>query len=94
MQADALLITLDHQKVLQWLSINGIQPIMPAGTDRALGERAYFVRLFDEAPLFHTLTAAEVERRLVFGLLHSLVIYASSKHHFSVVWKRPAFQNI
>jgi hypothetical protein len=71
-QADALLISLDPQRVLRWLATNGVQPTLPTGTDRALAERAHFVRLFDEASLFHTLTAADAERRLVFGLLHSL----------------------
>jgi len=71
-QADALLISLDPQRVLRWLSANGVRPSIPTGTDRSLAERAHFVRLFDEASLFHTLTAADAERRLVFGLLHSL----------------------
>jgi hypothetical protein len=34
-QADALLITLDPQRVLRWLAANGVQPTIPAGTNRA-----------------------------------------------------------
>lgn len=71
-QADALLITLDPKRVLRWLSANGVQPQLPPGTNRELAERAYFVRLFDEANLTHTLGAGEPEHRLVFGLLHTL----------------------
>lgn len=71
-QADALLISLDPRRVLEWLSTNGIQPQIPAGTDRGLAERAHFVRLFNDVNLTHTLNAGEAERRLVFGLLHTL----------------------
>jgi hypothetical protein len=60
------------QRVLRWLAANGVQPTIPAGTNRALAERAHFIRLFDSTTLFHTLTVADAERRLVFGLLHSL----------------------
>lgn len=71
-QADAILISLDPQRVLRWLSANGVQPQISAGTNRDLAERAHFVRLFNDASLTHTLGAADAERRLVFGLLHTL----------------------
>jgi len=71
-QADALLLTLDPKRVLRWLSANGVQPQIPPGANRDLAERAYFVRLFNEANLTHTLSAGEPEHRLVFGLLHTL----------------------
>lgn len=71
-QADAILISLDPDHVIRWLTANGFQPTLPPGSDTALARRAYFVRLFDEALLHHTLTVTEAERRMVFGLLHSL----------------------
>ncbi len=71
-QADALLISLDPARVLRWLEANGVQPTVPAGDDRTLAERSYFVQLFDEVDLYHTFTAADAERRMVFGLLHTL----------------------
>lgn len=71
-QADALLITLDPERVLNWLAVNGVQPTIPAGTVPEAARRAYFVQLFDNASLYHTLDARDEERRLVFGLLHTL----------------------
>jgi len=63
-QADALLISLDPQRVLRWLAANGAQPQIPAGTNRDLAERSHFVRLFNDASLTHTLSAADAEGRL------------------------------
>jgi hypothetical protein len=71
-QADAILLSLDPERVLRWLSLNAFQPMLPPGTDAAAARRSYFIKLFDEAPLHYTLTAADAERRMVFGLLHSL----------------------
>jgi hypothetical protein len=71
-QADALLVSLDPERVLHWLAANGAQPAIPMGTNADFARRSYFVRLFDHASLYHTLDARESERRLVFGLLHSL----------------------
>ena len=70
--ADAILVSLDPHRVLQWLAANSVQSQIPTGRNRELAERAHFVRLFDNATFTHTLTALESERRLVFGLLHTL----------------------
>jgi hypothetical protein len=71
-QADALLISLDPAHVIRWLEANGIRPTLPAGGDPELVQRGYFVQLFDDIDLYHTFTAADAERRMVFGLLHTL----------------------
>lgn len=71
-QADALLISLDPARVLRWLADNGVQVTLPVGNDHVLAERGYFVQLFDEVDFYHTFTAADAERRMVFGLLHTL----------------------
>lgn len=71
-QADALLVSLDPDRVVRWLQLNGVQPNISGGTDAQLSTRAYFVKLFDGASLFHTIGPDAPERRMVFGLLHTL----------------------
>ncbi len=75
-QADALLMTLDAGRVMRWLRALGINAAPPAGSDQGLAEKASFVRLFHDAALNVTLDASQVERRLVFGLLHTLGHFA------------------
>lgn len=70
-QADALLINLNPKRVLAWLERNGCQPQIPAGTDRDLCGKAYFVQLLSDAPLRETLSEDWREARMVFGLLHT-----------------------
>lgn len=71
-QADALLVSLDPARVLRWMSVNGVQPQVPLGSDLEKSSRAYFVKLFDSASLFHTVGSDRSELRMAFGLLHSL----------------------
>ncbi|KTB47807.1 hypothetical protein DEALK_06520 [Dehalogenimonas alkenigignens] len=71
-QADALMLSLDHNRVLKWLERNGFNPKLPNGGDKDLSSKAYFVRLFDNIPLRETLGADNPEARMVFGLLHTL----------------------
>jgi hypothetical protein len=71
-QADAVLLRLEHTKVLRWMDANGFAPSLPPGEDREVSARAYFVRLMDLQPLRQTIQATASETRLVFGLLHSL----------------------
>ena len=71
-QADALLVTLDPNAILRWLSLNGISVTLPGGSDHEQSIKAYFVSLFDNVSPYHTLGAEQVEIRMVFGLLHSL----------------------
>ena len=47
--ADALLLSLNPERVCIWLQRNGFPPILPAGSDPDLTRRAYFVQLFDGA---------------------------------------------
>lgn len=69
-QADAILLRLDHDAVLRWMSANGFAPRLPRGEDPTLSAKAYFVNLLDGVSLRQTVQAPEA--RLVFGLLHTL----------------------
>lgn len=71
-QADALLLRLDHNRVCRWLESNSFTPILPQGTDPSYSKPAYFAQLFHEVSLFETLKADQAIPRLVFGLLHTL----------------------
>lgn len=71
-EADAILLRLDHDAVLDWLLVNGFPPVLPAGEDSSLSRRAYFVRLLDGVPVRQTLASSQHEARMVFGLLHTL----------------------
>lgn len=71
-QADALLLSLNPERVIVWLERNGCQPIIPSGSDANLAQRAYFIQLLNETPLRETLLANRREERMVIGLLHTL----------------------
>lgn len=71
-QADALLLRLDHNAVLRWMAANGFSPRLPEGDDPSLSSRAYFVQLLDGVSLRQTIPGTRAEARLVFGLLHTL----------------------
>lgn len=71
-EADAVLLRLDHDAVTEWLAANGMRLAVPAGEDAALSRRACFVRLLDGVPLRHTMPSNQPEARMVFGLLHTL----------------------
>jgi hypothetical protein len=70
-QADALLLSLDPERVCIWLERNGLTPTLPSGSDPSLAQRAYFVQLFDNISLRETLDASRPEVRMVFNLLHT-----------------------
>ena len=70
-QADALLLTLDANRVLTWLNSNHLTPTLPNGNDPSAVAKAYFVRLFDDVPLRETIGLGRPEARMVFGLLHT-----------------------
>jgi hypothetical protein len=70
-QADAILLRLDHAAVIRWLSENGFSPTMPRGEDSSLAARAHFVRLLDGVSLRQSIPNNQAEARLVFGLLHT-----------------------
>jgi hypothetical protein len=71
-QADALLLALNPDRVIKWLGLNGFQPNIPIGSDLALARRAYFVQLFSDVSFRETLRADHGAARMVFGLLHTL----------------------
>ena len=70
-QADALMIRLDPERVCLWLKRNGFPPNLPDGGSPDLTQQAYFVQLFHDAPLRETLGSDRPHARLVFGLLHT-----------------------
>jgi len=72
-QADAIIVQLDVQRVWKWLELNGITPNLShkfSDTERA--RKAYFVRLLSPAILRQTLTRDNFEARMVFCLLHTM----------------------
>lgn len=71
-EADAVLLRLDHDAVLDWLAANGLPPSVPAGQDASVSRRSYFVRLLDGVLLRQTIPANQAAARMVFGLLHTL----------------------
>lgn len=71
-QADAILMTLNADRVCTWLERNGLSPQIPAGTDPNLSRWAFFARLFHGVPTRETLRNDRPEARMVFGLLHTL----------------------
>lgn len=70
-QADALLLRLNPERVCLWLERNGFPPALPTGTDTDLSRQAYFVQLFEDVPLRKTIRGDKPQARLVFGLLHT-----------------------
>jgi len=71
-QADAIRIKLDQDRILAWMTRNGCRPLLPSGRSSALSRAAYFVRLAGAAQLRATLGHEQAELRMVFGLLHTL----------------------
>ncbi len=82
-QADAIIVRLDPQRVWRWLEKNNLKVSLPKGaTDAQKAQRAHFVQLFSDlsdpniqqesVTLTQTLTANYIEARMVFGLLHTM----------------------
>ena len=71
-QADALLIRLDHARVCAWLECNGFAPTLPTGINADVARRAFFVQIFDDVGLRQTLEGDHAATWMVFGLLHTL----------------------
>lgn len=72
-QADAVIIRLDANRVWKWLELNGFAPSFQGSpTNLDLAKRAYYVNLFNDVSLGLNLTSEEPERRMVFGLLHTM----------------------
>lgn len=71
-QADAIMMKLDPNRVIRWLERNGQSVRLPSGNgDASLLANAYFVQLFDNIELRETITDNAIAR-MVFSLLHSL----------------------
>jgi len=71
-QADALMLRLNPERVCLWLEYNDFPPSLPNGENLDLARQAYFVQLFHGVPLRETLKSDRPHARLVFGLLHTL----------------------
>jgi len=71
-QADALLVSLDHNRVWRWLERNSLSPVLPLGTEQDVARRAYFIQLLTSVSVRETITSDQSEARMVFGLLHTL----------------------
>jgi hypothetical protein len=86
-QADAIIVRLDPQRVWRWLEMNNLKMSLPKGaTDAQKAQRAYFVQLFSDlvlqpepVTLTQTLTANNSEARMVFGLLHTQYLRQNQK---------------
>lgn len=68
--ADAVMLSLQPRRVLQWLAANGHQTSVPPGSDQAVAERSYFVALLTGANLRETIDN-NPSARMVFGLVHT-----------------------
>lgn len=72
-QADAIIVRLDAERVWRWLKKNGFSPTLPVtATNPDVARQAYFVQMFNNIPLRQRLTNDEAESRMVFGLLHTM----------------------
>ena len=72
-QADAIIVRLDADRVWRWLEANGFPPTLPVNaTNPDVACQAYFVQMFNNIPLRQRLTNNEAESRMVFGLLHTM----------------------
>ncbi len=71
-EADAIIMKLDHERVCQWLQRLGFEPILSTARTEELQRRAYFISLFDRLSLRETISGGNPQARLVFGALHTL----------------------
>jgi hypothetical protein len=80
-QADALVVSLDHRHLWRWLKANNVRmtPLPKPPPDSDMVQRAHFVELFSDLAihaepieLTQTLTADQAEARMVFGLIHTM----------------------
>lgn len=73
-QADAVVLRLNHDRVYRWLVRNGFAPppLPSSATDQNLARQAYFVQLFDEVQPAVTIRSEQPHARMVFGLLHTM----------------------
>lgn len=71
-QADALVVRLNSDRVWEWLARNGVA--LPSSKKTSIERRAYFVELFSQPEVQPAVTIRHDQRqaRMVFGLLHTL----------------------
>ena len=72
-QADAIIVRLDADRVWRWLVDNNYSSILPKNaTNPSVARKGYFVQLFQNISLRQLLTNENAEARMVFGLLHTM----------------------
>ncbi|WP_144241114.1 hypothetical protein [Fimbriimonas ginsengisoli] len=71
-EADALIVTLNPNMIVQWLESLGYSCTLPGASSPEVSAKGYFLNLFDGVDLRETIGAGAPEARLVFGALHSL----------------------
>ncbi len=73
-QADAILLRLDANRVCRWLEANGFECLLyrKVPVQKQCANRAYFVEMFNDVLLAQTIHNDSANVRMVFGLLHSL----------------------
>lgn len=71
-QADAVFISFDVNRIFRWLEINGVTTELPNGSDPNFSRSAYFVHLFDDVQFRETIQNNQPQARMVFSLLHTL----------------------
>jgi hypothetical protein len=73
-QADAIVIRLDPERVWKWLERNMLVSALPATplNSPTLQRQSYFISLFDDIEPAVMLRATEPQARMVFGLLHTM----------------------
>jgi hypothetical protein len=75
-QADALLIKLDSNRVIRWIERNGYPAQLPGGNDSEAVTKGYFVQLFEQVNCYEKIFNSHPEARLVFSLLHTYSHFA------------------
>ncbi len=71
-QADAIVIRLEIERVIEWLKLNGHPIITPGSKSVPVAQKSAFVTMFGSVSLHETITQEAASARLTFGLLHTL----------------------
>jgi hypothetical protein len=70
--ADAVVLSLDPERVKGWLDANGVSAGLPPGDGEAESLAAYFVAMLTGKDLRQTIPGSDPGARMTFGLLHTI----------------------
>ena len=70
--ADAIIVRLDAERVIEWLELNGHAIDLPRATSTSVSQKSAFVKMFQDVSLHETIPPEAAPARLTFGLLHTL----------------------